>query len=147
METVPGALQVVFSAWAVLTTGRRTVSQVLRVVGELADADPSSYHRVLSMRRWSMWSLARPLVTSMNQPESDTDFDSMLLATDVRSLREVGCRGRMPRLCFESLLGQLCLRNFVWSAVFSGPVATLITRNSARPDHSRPSTHLQEDLT
>ena len=80
METVPESLQVVFSAWsagfgetvfpkfvtlllgAVLTTGRHTVSQVVRVVGELADADPSSYHRVLSMRRWSMWSLARPLV-------------------------------------------------------------------------------------
>lgn len=80
METVPELLQVVFSAWsagfgetvfpkfvtlllgAVLTTGRHTVSQVVRVVGELADADPSSYHRVLSLRRWSMWHLARPLV-------------------------------------------------------------------------------------
>ena len=83
METVPDALQVVFSAWsagfgetvfpkfvtlllgAVLTTGRRTVSPVLHVVGELADADPSSYHRVLSMRRWSMWSLAHPLATCL----------------------------------------------------------------------------------
>ena len=81
METVPDTLQVVFSAWsagfgetvfpkfvtlllgALLTTGRRTVSQVLPVVGDLADADPSSYHRVLSMRRWSMWCLARPLAT------------------------------------------------------------------------------------
>ena len=50
---------------AVLTTGRRTVSHVLPVVGELADADPSSYHRVLSLRRWSMWSLARPLATCL----------------------------------------------------------------------------------
>ena len=48
---------------AVLTTGRRTVSHVLQFAGELADADPSSYHRLLSMRRWSMWSLARPLAT------------------------------------------------------------------------------------
>lgn len=72
METIPELLQVVFSAWsagfgetvflkfvalllgAVLTTGRHTVSHV---VGELPDADPSSYHRVLSMRH-----LARPLV-------------------------------------------------------------------------------------
>ena len=38
---------------------------MLPVVGEFADADPSSYHRVLSMRRWSMWGLARPLVTSI----------------------------------------------------------------------------------
>lgn len=83
METVPELLQVVFSAWsmgfgetvfpkfvtlllgAMLTTGRRTVSQVLHVVGELADADPSSYHRVLSLRRWSMWDLARPLVVCL----------------------------------------------------------------------------------
>ena len=43
----------------VLTTGRRTVSHVLQLAGELADADPSSYHRALSMRRWSMRSLAR----------------------------------------------------------------------------------------
>lgn len=83
MEAVPDALQVVFSAWsagfgetlfrkfvtlllwAVLTTRRQTVSHVLPFVGERADADPSSYHRVLSMRRWSMWSLARPLVTCL----------------------------------------------------------------------------------
>ena len=83
MGTVPDTLQVVFSAWsagfgetvfpkfvtlllgALLTTGRRTVSHVLHVVGDLADADPSSYHRVLSMRRWSMWCLARPLATCL----------------------------------------------------------------------------------
>ena len=83
MGVVPDALQGVFLAWAagfgetvfpkfvtlllgaVLMTGRRTVSRMLHVVGELADADPSSYHRVLSMRRWSMWSLARPLIKAI----------------------------------------------------------------------------------
>ena len=83
MGVVPDALQGVFLAWAagfgetvfpkfvtlllgaVLMTGRRTVSRLLSVVGELADADPSSYHRVLSMRRWSMWSLARPLIKAI----------------------------------------------------------------------------------
>ena len=35
------------------------------VVGELADADTSSYHRVLSMRRWSMWRLAQPLAAAV----------------------------------------------------------------------------------
>ena len=83
MEVVPDALRGVFFAWAVgfgetvfpkfvtlllgalLTTGRRTVSRVVFVVGELADADPSSYHRVLSMRRWSMWSLAQPLAAAI----------------------------------------------------------------------------------
>ena len=65
MEVVPDALRGVFFAWAVgfgetvfpkfvtlllgalLTTGRRTVSRVVFVVGELADADPSSYHEIL----------------------------------------------------------------------------------------------------
>lgn len=79
MGSVPKALRVVFVAWstvfsesvfpkfmtllqgAVLTTGCRTVSRILRLVGSLADAHPSSYHRVLSHRRWSMWPLARAL--------------------------------------------------------------------------------------
>lgn len=83
MEVVPDVLRGVFLAWAagfgetvypkfvtlllgaVLTTGRRIVSRVVSIVGELADADPSSYHRVLSMRRWSLWSLARPLATAI----------------------------------------------------------------------------------
>ena len=79
MASVPKALQVVFVAWstvfsesvfpkfmtllqgAVLTTGCRTVSRILRLVGSLADAHPSSYHRILSHRRWSMWPMARAL--------------------------------------------------------------------------------------
>src|SRR5438270_3343626 len=46
---------------AVLTTGRRTVSNLLRTAGELAPGHPSSYHRVLSRRRWSSLRLARIL--------------------------------------------------------------------------------------
>jgi DDE superfamily endonuclease len=46
---------------AVLTTGRRTVSNLLRTVGGLAPGHPSSYHRVFSRRRWSIWTLARAL--------------------------------------------------------------------------------------
>ena len=45
--------------------GRRTISRMLHVVGELPAPDPSSYHRVLSIPRWSMWSLARPLVKAI----------------------------------------------------------------------------------
>jgi hypothetical protein len=48
---------------AVLTTGRRTVSNLLRSVAGLASGDPSSYHRVFSKRRWSSLRLARILVT------------------------------------------------------------------------------------
>lgn len=79
MGSVPKGLKVVVDAWstvfaasvlpkfmtllqgAVLTTGSRTVSRILRLVGSIADAHPSSYHRVLSHRRWSMWPLARAL--------------------------------------------------------------------------------------
>jgi DDE superfamily endonuclease/Archaeal putative transposase ISC1217 len=46
---------------AVLTTGRRTVSNLLRTVPGLAPGDPSSYHRVFSKRRWSALHLARLL--------------------------------------------------------------------------------------
>jgi DDE superfamily endonuclease len=46
---------------AVLTTGRRTISNLLRTVGGLAPGHPSSYHSVFSRRRWSTWTLARAL--------------------------------------------------------------------------------------
>ena len=45
----------------ILTTGRRTVSNLLRTSADLAPGDPSSYHRVLSKRRWSTLQLARIL--------------------------------------------------------------------------------------
>jgi hypothetical protein len=47
---------------AIVTTGCRTVQNVLRTVGSLAAGHPSSYHRVFSRRRWSSWHLARGLV-------------------------------------------------------------------------------------
>src|SRR5438105_3912316 len=46
---------------ATLTTGRRTVSNLLRTLPGLAPGDPSSYHRVFSKRRWSALQLARLL--------------------------------------------------------------------------------------
>src|SRR5215218_3864971 len=46
---------------AILTTGRRTVSNLLRSVPGLAPGHPSSYHRVFSKRRWSSLRLARLL--------------------------------------------------------------------------------------
>ena len=50
---------------AILTTGRRTVANLLRTAGVLAHGDPSSYHRVLSRRRWSSPELARILIRSI----------------------------------------------------------------------------------
>ena len=52
---------VVLLMGAILTTGRRTINNMLRTVGSLAPGHPSSYHRVLSRRRWSSWRLARAL--------------------------------------------------------------------------------------
>jgi len=46
---------------AIVTTGRRTVQNILRTVDGLAPGHWSSYHRVLSRRRWSAWPLARAL--------------------------------------------------------------------------------------
>jgi hypothetical protein len=48
---------------AVLTTGRRAVTNVLRTVRAKAPGQMSSSHRVCSQRRWSAWALARPLIT------------------------------------------------------------------------------------
>src|SRR5262245_32539137 len=42
----------------ILTTGRRTASNLLRTLGHLAQGAPSSYHRVLSQARWSGLRLA-----------------------------------------------------------------------------------------
>jgi hypothetical protein len=52
-------------AGAVLTTGRRTITNLLRAVRGLAPGHPSSYHRVFSRRRWSLWSLGQALAGSI----------------------------------------------------------------------------------
>jgi hypothetical protein len=48
---------------AILTTGRRTITNLLRTVRYQAQGHVSSYHRVLSQRRWSSWVLARTLIS------------------------------------------------------------------------------------
>jgi DDE superfamily endonuclease len=48
---------------AILTTGRRTVTNLLRTVRAQAPGHVSSYHHVFSQRRWSAWALARILIT------------------------------------------------------------------------------------
>ena len=47
---------------AVLTTGRRTITNLQRTVRSQAPGHVSSYHRVLSQRRWLTWALARALL-------------------------------------------------------------------------------------
>src|SRR2546425_10142177 len=48
-------------AGAILSTGRRTITNLLRAVRGLAPGHATSYHRVFSHRRWSTWTLARAL--------------------------------------------------------------------------------------
>lgn len=47
---------------AVLTTGRRTIANLLRTLGTLVPGQASSYHRVLSQARWSGLQLAALLL-------------------------------------------------------------------------------------
>jgi hypothetical protein len=47
---------------ALLTTGRRTITNILRIVRQQAPGHASSYHRVFSQRRWSPWVMARALI-------------------------------------------------------------------------------------
>lgn len=47
---------------AILTNGRRTLTNLLRTVAELTEGDSSSYHRVLSLAQWSALSLAAILM-------------------------------------------------------------------------------------
>jgi hypothetical protein len=48
---------------AILTTGRRTVTNLLRTVRYQAHGHVSSYHRVFSKSRWSAWALSRTMIT------------------------------------------------------------------------------------
>jgi hypothetical protein len=48
---------------AILTTGRQTITNIIRTVCPYTKGHLSSYHRVFSQRRWSPWALARLLIT------------------------------------------------------------------------------------
>jgi hypothetical protein len=50
---------------AILTLGGRTIANLLRTLGALAPGHPSSYHRVLSHRRWSTRRLARRYIAAI----------------------------------------------------------------------------------
>ncbi len=50
---------------AIVTPGRRTVAAVLRTMRPLARGHFSSYHRVLSGARWSLWAVGRVLARAV----------------------------------------------------------------------------------
>jgi DDE superfamily endonuclease len=50
---------------AILTVGGRTIANLLRCLGALAPGHSSSYHRVLSLRRWSARRLTRRYIAAV----------------------------------------------------------------------------------
>ncbi len=56
---------VVLALAAILTVGGRTIANLLRSLGALAPGHSSSYHRVLSLRRWSARRLARRYIAAV----------------------------------------------------------------------------------
>jgi hypothetical protein len=50
---------------AILTTGGRTISNLLRVLGALAPGHPSGYHCAFSRDRWSLSALARRYIAAV----------------------------------------------------------------------------------
>lgn len=85
MTSIPRRMQSVFDEWSsefsgsvwprfrilvlasIVCVGRHTICRLLHIVGTLADGHWSSYHRVLSTRRWSTWRLARILAQHVIQ--------------------------------------------------------------------------------
>lgn len=83
MDSIPTVLRPVFIIWskefaksvwprflillkaALLCSRRRTVTRLLQAAGTLAPGHFSTYHRVLSKRRWSLSRLARPLIEQL----------------------------------------------------------------------------------
>jgi len=66
-KCAPAFSRPTYSRWlvwlvaAILTTGHHTISNVLRTVRRLVPGHASTYHRVFSHRRWSMWTLSHGL--------------------------------------------------------------------------------------
>jgi hypothetical protein len=56
---------VVLALAAILTVGGRTIAKLLRCLGGLAPGHSSSYHRVLSLRRWPTRALARRYIAAV----------------------------------------------------------------------------------
>jgi hypothetical protein len=56
---------VVLALAAILTVGGRTIAKLLRCLGALAPGHSSSYHRVLSLRRWPTRALARRYIAAV----------------------------------------------------------------------------------
>lgn len=59
---------------AILAKGRRTITNLLWNVGDLAGGDPSDYHRVFSRAPWSLWTLGRILAIAVIKLAAPDDW-------------------------------------------------------------------------
>lgn len=93
---------------AIVTMGRRTVSRLLWTVSSLLDGHPSSYHRFVSKRRWSMpllsAALARMVVALVDENEA------VLVAGDDTTAEHRG----------KKVFGKACHRDAVRSSSGGG---------------------------
>jgi hypothetical protein len=59
---------------AILAKGRRTITNLLWNAGDLAEGDPSGYHRVFSRAPWSLWTLGRILAIAVIKLAAPDDW-------------------------------------------------------------------------
>jgi len=59
---------------AILAKGRRTITSLLWAVGDLAEGDPSDYHRVFSRAPWSLWTVGRVLAVAVIELAASNDW-------------------------------------------------------------------------
>ena len=59
---------------AILARGRRTITNLLWNVGDLAEGDPTDYHRVFSRAPWSLWKLGRVLAIAVVELASSDEW-------------------------------------------------------------------------
>ena len=79
---------VVLVLGAIVTPGRQTVAAVLRTVRPLTRGHFSSYHRVLSGARWSLWATGRVLAHAV--PAQVLEGQPVVLAVDDTVARHRG---------------------------------------------------------
>jgi hypothetical protein len=59
---------------AILAKGRRTITNLLWAVGDLAEGDTSDYHRVFSRAPWSLWKVGRVLAVAVIELAAANDW-------------------------------------------------------------------------
>jgi hypothetical protein len=91
----------VLSVGSVLALGRQTVTGALRAAGGLAAGHHTSFHRVLSRARWSLWPLARALAAIVLElvPEGEPVICSADDTTPQHKGKHVWGKGRHRDNC------------------------------------------------